>query len=352
MAAKTTLEALDFLSHPEKHPAKPVCVCFGDDLFLRRQVLLKLREAVLQGDEDEFSFSSFPGKQAEWRDVHEELNTIAMFGGGQRLACVEEADEFVTRYRPELEDYAAKPSRRGVLVLDLGSFPSNTRLYKAIAADGLLIDCSSPTEARLTKWLIAWTKKRHAAELLPAAADALVETIGPELGLLDQELAKLTLTVGEDKKITAELVSRFVGGWRAKTTWEMLDAALDGKPADTMLQLDRLLASGEQPIAVLAQISASLRRLASATRILIQSEAAGRRIPLGQALEQAGVRSFVVQKSERQLRRLGRKRGAALYEWLLDADLALKGDSQLPPRLILERLLLRIAAPADAVLGK
>jgi DNA polymerase-3 subunit delta len=136
-----------------------------------------------------------------------------------------------------------------------------------------------------------------------------------------------------------------VGGWRAKTTWEMLDAALDGQPAAAMQQLDRLLASGENPVGLLAQISASLRRLAAATRLVLQAEAAGRRVALRPALEQAGIRAFVLQKAEQQLRRLGRQRGGQLYRWLLEADLDLKGDSTIPPRHILERLVLRLAAP-------
>ena len=172
----------------------------------------------------------------------------------------------------------------------------------------------------------------------------MVEIVGPELGLLDQELAKLAVLAGDDKRVTAEMVSHSVGGWRAKTTWDMLDAALEGKATDAMLQLDRLLAAGEQPVGLLAQISASLRRLAAATRLVIQAESAGRKPNLRQSLEQVGVRGFVVQKAEKQLRQLGRQRGAKLYDWLLQADLDLKGDSYMPPRLILERLIARLAA--------
>jgi DNA polymerase III subunit delta len=179
----------------------------------------------------------------------------------------------------------------------------------------------------------------------------LVELIGPELGLLDQELAKLALMAGDEKKITEESVRRSVGGWRTKTTWEMLDAAMDGNVREAMLQLDRLLASGEQPVGLLGQISASLRRFAAATRLVLQAESARRRINLRDALEQAGIRSFVLQKAERQLRLLGRQRGAQLYRWLLQADLDLKGESAMPPRLIIERLIVRLSARQEP-LGK
>jgi DNA polymerase III subunit delta len=342
--ADKSIAALDYLAHPDKHPPRPVCAVFGDEAFLRRQAILGLRAAVLGGDDGGFSLKTFDGRGTLLRDVLEELSTLAMFGGGKRLAVVEEADAFVSRYRAELEDYVARPCSSGVLVLELDSLPGNTRLYKSIAATGLAIDCAAPSPIRLTKWLGDWAKRQHGVQLASSAADMLVETVGPELGLLEQELAKLALVAGDDRKITPEMVKQSVGGWRTKTTWEMLDAALDGKVADAMLQLDRLLRSAEQPVGLLAQISASLRRFAAATRLVLQAEAARRRPSLRQSLEQAGVKPFVLQKAERQLRLLGRHRGAQLYRWLLQADLDLKGDSAMPPRLILERLIVRLAA--------
>ena len=339
------LHAIDYLAQPGKYPPKPVCVAYGDDLFLRRQVLLSLRHAVLGGDEGDFSLTSFDGRTTEFREVVEELTTLAMFGG-QRLVVVDDADEFVTRYREMLEDYVARPGQSGVLLLDLKSWPGNTRLYKAVDAKGLAVDCNSPPAVRLTRWLSDWARQTHKSQLSLNAADTLVELVGPELGLLDQELAKLALMAGNDKKITPEMIQKLGGGWQAKTTWEMLDLALDGNAADALRQIDRLLANNEAPIGLLGQISASLRRLAAATRLILQSEAAGRRIGVGPALQRSGVKSFALQKAERQLRRLGRQRGSQLYRWLLEADLDLKGDSEMPPRLILERLIVRLAAPA------
>jgi DNA polymerase III subunit delta len=342
--AEKTLHALEYLAKPDKHAPRPVTAIYGNEAFLRRQTILKLREAALGGEEGDFSFTSVEGDKAQWHDVREDLATLAMFGG-QRLVLVEEADDFVAKYRSELEDYVNQARRAGVLALELTSFPANTRLYKMVAAEGLAIDCSTPAPAKLTKWLIDWANHFHRTSLSQASAETLVEIVGPELGLLDQEIAKLAQIAGNEK-ITPEMVSKYVGGWRAKTTWEMLDAALDGKVREAIQQLDRLLSSGEQPIGILAQISATLRRFAAATRLILLAETGGRRIPLSQSLQRAGVKPFVMQKAERQLRRLGRNRGEKLYQWLLEADLDLKGNSALPTRLILERLIIRLAAPA------
>ncbi len=299
--------ALDYLAEPGKYPPQPVCALFGDDLFLRRQAVACLRAAVLGGGDGNFSLTTFEGESVPFRDVYEEVSTVAMFGGGKRLVVVEDADEFVTLYRPQLEDYVARPSRSGVLALDVDTLPSNTRLYKAIAGSGLLVDCDAPAPPRLTKWLGNWAKQHHGVQLSQSAGEMLVDLVGPELGLLDQELAKLALLAGEARKITPELVESSVGGWRTKTIWDMLDAALDGKVCEALLQLDRLMASNEQPIGLLAKFAGSLRRFAAATRLVLQAESAGRRVNLRDALEQAGIRAFVLQKAERQLKLIGRR---------------------------------------------
>jgi DNA polymerase-3 subunit delta len=341
------IHAIDYLADTAKHAPRPVCAVFGEETFLRRQVVARLRKAVAGDRDGEFSVAVFEGPNATLADVLDELSTMALFGGGKRLVVVEAADPFVTRYRAELENYVAKPKSSGLLVLEVKSWPSNTRLAKAVAAGGLAVDCASPKSAQLFKWVRLWAAEAHNVQLAPSAAELLVEMVGSELGLLDQEIARLALTVQPGEKLTAPMVQKAAGSWRSKTTWEMLDAALVGNAREAMLQLDRLFLSGEHPVAILGQISATLRRLAAATRTMLLAEAAGRRTTLRAALQGAGIKPFVLSKAEGQLRHLGRHRGGRLYRWLLQADLDLKGASSIDPHLVLQRLILRLAAPQE-----
>lgn len=322
----------------------PVVVFFGSESFLKTHLWRRVRLAVVGDQPDEWSLGVFDGADADWRDIEAELRTVAMFGP-RRLVRVESADVLVTKNRAALEEYVGQPARKSVLVLELSSFPSNTRLYKATAASGLVVDCAPPPPAALAKWLRRWAKAAHHVEMDDAAAKLLVDLIGAELGLLDQETAKLALWAGDPPRITTELVSQRTGAWRARTAWELIDAALDGKPAEAMKLLDQLLSAGEQPIGILAQISSTLRRLAAATRLIIRGEQIGQRPPLRQALLQAKVNPHFVEKTQKQLERLGRARARTLFRRLLEADLDLKGGSALPPRLLLERLILFLAAP-------
>jgi len=344
----TSLHALDYIAQAPKEPFRGLAVLYGDDPFLKRLSREALRERTLSGQDAEFSLSVFDGEVASWRDVMDELSTVALFGGDTRLVVIERADDFVSEHRSRLEDFVARDKPSGVLLLEVETWPSNTRLAKATAQHGLPIECKAPPAAKVSKWLVAWAKSRHQAKLETGAAEELLETIGPELGILDQELAKLASFAGEGTVITAEMVGDLVGGWKSKTTWEMLDAACAGNAREALVELDRLLLGGEHPIGILAQVSSTLRRFVGATRRIEQAEEEGRRLGLRQALEEAGFRSFVLGKAETQLRQLGRQRATQLLDWLVKADLGLKGSSSLQPRWILEQLVVRMSAETEA----
>ncbi len=344
-SAHGTTDALSFIASSPKTPLPAICVAFGAESFLRQHVRRKIRELVLPGEEDEFSLSNLPGKSTPWRDVTDELRTVGLFGGSGRLVIVEEANELVTNNRPAVEDYVDHPARGSHLLLEVDTWPKNTRLYKRIDVVGLQVDCAKPRPAKLTSWLPKWAKQAHQAALDMDAADLLLEIVGPELGLLDQELAKLAAAIPPGQTITAEHVHELTGGWRAKTTWDMLDAATAGNAAEALVQLERLLTGGEHPVAILAQIGSTLRRFAAATRLIEQGTFRGRDALSG-ALKQAGFKPFVLSKAEPQLRQLGRQRGSQLYRWLLEVDLQLKGSSQLAPRTVLERLIVKMSKQA------
>ncbi|HWA97667.1 MAG TPA: DNA polymerase III subunit delta [Pirellulales bacterium] len=343
-----TSTAIEFLDADRSATIPGVVVVFGDEPFFHQLVTARLSALVLGDKGGEFSRTVLSA-DAELRDVFDELSTSALFGGGRRLVIIEEADDFVSKNRPALEDYVKRPSTHGVLLLDVKTFPSNTKLYKAVAADGLAVDCGVPNQATIAKWLVTRAREAHAAKLERAAAETLVEIVGLEVGLLDQELAKVAAVAGVNHPITSEIVQRHVGGWRTQTTWEMLDAALAGDAASAIAQLDRLLLAGDEPIALLGQIGSTLRRFAAAARIIQQAEGDGRRPNLRSALEASGFKPFVLTKAEAQLKQLGRKRAAGLYRQLIDADLALKGASsqRWRARIVLEQLIARLSRAAD-----
>src|SRR5215471_1392549 len=110
-AKSGALSALEYLTHPEKHPCGPFCAVFGDESFLKREVLNTIRQLVLEGEGGEFSLSTFEGDAVQFRDVRDALATATLFGGDRRLVIVEEADSFVSQHRSELEAYVERSAK-------------------------------------------------------------------------------------------------------------------------------------------------------------------------------------------------------------------------------------------------
>lgn len=341
------LHVTDFLWDPEKHEITPFCILFGKEAYLKHLAFRRMRDILLNEEDAEFSLSRFTGSSASYTNVLEEVSLVPMFGGSRRLVLVEDADPFVSRNRERLEEYIEKPSQSGVLLLLLETYPTNTKLYKKSLSKGFILECSPLPDKELSTWALRWAKQIHRVEMDKAAADLLISLVGSEMGMLDQEIGKLALMVPEKGKIDAALVEHSVGSWRTRTIFEMLDCALDGKTVEAIRQLHHLFLSGENAVGILAQISYSLRKLGQATHLILESERSHRpaKMSVSTALSQVGVRSYFLSKTESQLKKLGRLRGAKLSQWLLQAEADLKGASRMDPRIILETLLFKISEP-------
>lgn len=341
------VESFDLIeSPPAEDTLPPVVVLFGDDSFLRCWAL-RLLTASTDAD-------TVDGETAQWRDIRDEVSTVSLFDAGERrVVIVRSGDDLVKKYRTEIEDYIAKPSTAGRLFLELQSCAANTRLYKAADKDHLLVHCGVPTSGkyknadttRLRKFLVSAIAPLHKCKLQVGAADLLIELIGTNVGMLDTEIAKVALYEKPGAAITEAMVRDIVGGWRASTTWQTIDAAAAGNAAEALKQLDRMMASGEQPIALLPQIAWSMRRFGLAAAAIEHAERSGNRLAVSAALKAAGFRDFELSKIEGQLRQLGRQRASRILDWLLDADLKLKGSHSTsgPDRLVLEEFVLKLA---------
>ncbi|HEY8505813.1 MAG TPA: DNA polymerase III subunit delta [Gemmataceae bacterium] len=332
------MDALDFLKKARKGKPQPVYVVTGDEDFLKRQVLAALQPLILEEADPSFALSLYPGDKADFSAVRNELDTLP-FLSPRRMVVIEQADPFVTKNRAALEKYVQSPAA-GVLVLDVKSWPANTKLAKLVP-DASTIVCKAPAAYRMPAWCAEWAKTQVGKPLSQPAAELLVELVGPQMGVLDQEIRKLATFVGDRERIDAPDVDQLVGRSREANVFRILDAVGEGRPGDALRILDEVFEEGQEPLAVLGALGAQVRRLANAARLI------RRGVPAEAALDQAGVAKWpqAREAARRQMRHLGPERLDQLFDWLLEVDLGLKGGSPLPPRLLLERLVVRMARP-------
>ena len=222
---------------PQSTSPKLIYALVGSEPFIQLQKLAEILK-LLPPDAQR---SDFDGEKAELANVLDDLRSFAMFGGG-KVVVVRDADEFITRYREQLEDYVARPSDSATLVLRLNSLPSNQRIYKAIAKVGQIEDCNPPKDRDLPQWILRQGKSAHGVTLTSDAAALLADLLGGEMGRIDTELAKLAL-MATGGRVVAELVSNTVSFQRERQMWDMTNEIAAGRPAEALRRWRQLLQS-------------------------------------------------------------------------------------------------------------
>jgi DNA polymerase III subunit delta len=330
----TTMHATEFLA--AKDPALPssVLVMYGPERYFRHEIMHRIPGA--SGEDAELSLTRLSGDTAQIRDVMAELKTVSMFGD-HRIVLIEDADDFVSANRIALEKYVVQPAKKSLLILDLKSFPKNTKLYKLVDQHGLSVECGDLLGTKLQKWLQKLAKDQYGKQLDSEAAALVIQLAGDGLNLLEQEIAKLASLVGNAASITSDDVPKVVGGWRTETTWAMLDAVRDGHPGKAIESLDKLLKSGEAPLKVFGGVTFTFRKFSEAT------ERARTGTPLREAIAESGVFSSAIVQGESYLRRIGFERASRILQLLIETDSELKGGSKIDPAIQLERLFVRLA---------
>ena len=302
----------------------------GDESLLRDDALAALRRAVLGGADPAFHLDRFDGAVAPG-ELIDALHTLPVFGA-RRLVVLVEPEGRRGSARTLLDavaDWAGDPraaaADASVLVVVAGRPDRRARWVKAFA--DAIVSCDAPTAVREIAAFVRAEAARQQVALERGAAEALAERIGPQLQLLRMEIAKLALLAGPGEAVSRAHVGAGTALAAEEPIWDLTDAIGEGRAADALRVLARLLGAGEVPPVLLGALASHFRRLLRT--------ASGAEVPAP---------PFVRRKLASQAKRYGVARLRAALGNLHETDLALKGAGALHPELALERLVLSLAA--------
>lgn len=228
-----------------------------------------------------------------------------------------------------LELLAAAPVT--VALLDESPPAARLKLYEKF---GEVIASAAPSKpSDVTGWVVQRAKKTKLS-LDRDAANYLAEVFGNDLAAIAGELNKLELL---GPPLTRERVMGVVGREPPGDSFAMLGAATAGRPAEAVLQLRRLLHSGEDPFRLLGAVVWQYSLIARSVGLLQQEG----RVSDAVAAQRLGVKPFPAKKALDVARRLNETRMRLHLNAILDADLAMKRG--LEPQVALERLLVQLS---------
>jgi DNA polymerase III delta subunit len=220
----------------------------SSDPFLHFEAISLLKELVPAG-EREFNFEVFDIlnlNSLTFDQILDVLNTVPFFSG-RKFVVIENVQKLLKKDILKLRQYLDKPSEAAVLVM-LHSGPVKKEFRESGGIKQIVLDIGGK---EIPSWLKAKAKSKG-FEIPDAAADYLIGTVGPDLGLLSSEIEKCTL-IGK-KVIEKKDIAEIIEGKRKYGIFDLVDAIRAGD-AERVFRIYRVLRETEEPYSLLGAIN-------------------------------------------------------------------------------------------------
>ncbi len=296
----------------------PVYLFTGEEQYFADRALAAITDKALAGAPRDFNLDVFYGKDTKAAEVAAQASTLPMMAD-RRLVILKEADKL--RDLKELKEYLKAPSPDCVLILlAMGADRSKERTLSDMLPDSAVFahfwrprDYEIPDIVQKLVRASGFTIDRGAVAYLS-------ETLSGNIALIEAELNKVFNLLGERRQVKEEDVRESVGDFGLPAVFELSDAAAAGDTSRAVETLEKLLRDGEEPLKLLAILSGQWRKMAAGDDWQAGGRG-GRKSPARKLSDDEVVRAF---------------------SSLTKADRELKG-SPVPPRLVMERLVLELS---------
>ena len=315
-----------------KGQVRPAYLLVGSEPLLRDDALAAIESAVLAEGPRDFNFDRLEVGPVTPGRLEEALATLPVMAS-HRLVLVRETEgrgaKLDANWGEVIANWIATsgPEPASVLVVMCGKADKRSKWVKAFKDPALLVECEAPKKARELAGFLAAEAKGQGVDLDPDAASLLADRVGPQLLLLRQEIEKASLLAGPGETVTRKHVEASVSAVAEEPIWDLTDAIGQGRTADAVGLLSRLIAQGAAPPAILGALASHFRRLV--------------RVGHGESVPGP---PFVVKKLTQQARRYPSRRLVTCLRAIHRTDVELKGASVMRSERALEQLVLGLAS--------
>lgn len=254
--------------------------------------------------------------------------------GGDRAVVVTDADEADEPLVADLLDHLAAPPPDVTLVVVHRGGVRAKKVLDRLRADGArVVDCPPVRTDRDKRDFVTGEFRRQGRKVTGEAVTGLVEAVGKDLRELAAACAQLVAdTTG---LVDEEAVERYYGGRVEATGFRVADAAVAGEAAEALRLLRHAIATGLDPVPIVAVLASSLRTL-------VRVGAAGRGRSADVA-RQLGLAPWQVDKARRSLSGWAPEALGRSIQAVAAADFDVKGGGR-DPVYAVERAILTITA--------
>jgi len=314
----------------------PVVLVSGPEGFLADRAIRQLRD-LLRAEDPNLEVSDIDASQY----APGELLTLASpsLFNEPRLIRVDSVEKCTDAFIIETIDYLERPVDDTYLVLRHASGVRGKRLLDAIRAGsggGIEIACLELKKDTEKTEFAAAEFSSAGRRITPGALRTLVSAFSDDLAELASACQQLVADSSDE--ITEVTVERYYSGRVETSAFAVADAAIAGRFGEALVLLRHALASGADPVPIVAAFAAKLRTMAKVS---------GGSAPSGQLAQKFGLAPWQVDRARRDLQGWSDEGLGTAIEAIADADDQVKGRGR-DPVYSLEKMLAVIAARGGA----
>lgn len=274
---------------------KKVYLFYGEESYLKRSYKKQVKNAIV-GEDDSMNYNYFEGKEAA--NVNEIMgiaDTMPFFAD-RRLIIVEDSGLFKTTASDAFCEYMANISDTTVLLFIESEIDKRNKLYKAVAANGSVIEMGRQPDNKLVDWIVKMLVK-EGKNITRKDLDYLLERTGNDMENISNEVKKLIdYTYGRDV-ITKEDIDDICTEQINGRIFEMVDAVSEGKQKRALELYGDLLLLKEPPMRILFMLSRQFSKLLQAGELVKKG------MGKAQLAEQMKIQPFIAGKYITQLQK-------------------------------------------------
>ena len=312
----------------------PLYYLFGEEDFLRDQLLHTLTDAVIEPAARVFNLDTYTADDIEISHAISQILTFPMMAE-RRMVVLKHADHLSDADARELLPIIESPPETTVLVITANKPDGRKKLFSELRKRAIAVEFRTPYDNEIPAW-IQTRVKILGRQIEPKAAHQLQMSVGSNLRELNTEIEKLFIATDADL-ITHQHVAQVIDNTRGVTIFELADALGHRQLGRAQILIDRLREQGEHPVGMVALLVRHFTILRRARWVGAQ------RLSAHEIASRLKVPSFFANNYLEQARNFDEQALWNAYDALLDADNRLKSSGG-PPYQILADLAYSLCA--------
>ncbi len=246
-----------------------VYLLLGDDAFLRRRALEALTAAIV-GDAAEdpgLSYERIDAEETTFAEIIDAARSLSLFlpVSDHPVRLIRVAGFDTKKFKDDeidlLREYLENPVPETCLVFEALKIDRRPKASKLLLQHGVEVDCTAPTDERdIGRW-IEGKSDAMGFSIEPDAIAYMIEMAGNNLQQLEQELQKLALYVGDQKRVGAKDLEALLERSREHSVFELTDALVKGDAQRCVEVLNFLYDDGASAFQILPMIAWIVRQM-------------------------------------------------------------------------------------------